>query len=90
MPAGKHISNICEKLFFDYSVKTWLTSLNRVKQRFSKFTFKKSRVENYSVKSRLKSQKLQNLGFTWLKHGFFFVRVGTYLFSITPSFPMSN
>ena len=35
-----------------------LNSSKRVKPRFSRFTFKKSRLENYSFKSRLKSLKI--------------------------------
>ena len=37
---------------------TILTSSNRVKHRFSKFTFKKSQLENYLVKAPSKSLKL--------------------------------
>ena len=49
-----------------------MNSSSQVKPRFSKVTFKKFRLENYSIKSQLKSLKLQNLGFTQFKHGLFF------------------
>ena len=59
------------RLRLGYNLFIWTTS-NRVKSRFFKFTIKKSWLENYSVKSQLKSLKLQNLGFTRFKCGLFF------------------
>ena len=52
------MSNICENLFFE--------NLCIFK------TFKKSWLENYLVKARLKSLKSQNFGFPWFKQGLFF------------------
>ena len=46
-----------------------LTSSNRVKSRICKFIFKKPALENYSVKSWLKSLKFTK---SWLKHSLFF------------------
>ena len=67
---------------FDFSVKTQLKShylnqfklsfSNWVKPRFSKFTFKKSWLEIYTVKSRLKSLQITKRRFTRFKHGLFF------------------
>ena len=69
--------------FFDYSVKTRLKShcLNQFKlskpnkPRFSKFTFKKCRLENYLVKSWLKITKnYKILVLLSLNTVYFFVR----------------
>ena len=46
-----------------------LTSSNRVKSRICKFILKKSGLENYSVKSWLKSLKFTK---SWFKHSLFF------------------
>ena len=54
--------------------RTILASSNHVKPRFSKLTFKKSWLENYSVKSRLKITKNKILVLLGLNMVYFFVR----------------
>ena len=64
-------------ILFEISVHpSW--NLNPVKPRFSKFTFKKSWLENYLVKSRLKSLKITKSQFININMVYFFCEVSCW------------